>query len=228
VPLLNPAGAMAESYLPFAGESDRRSAGLVQHLVTMFVGFGLGCAMIYAAGGQPLAVILPAENMAAQPTQPAQAQFLQPLARMQPQIAVDATTQRLSLKGTPEANLERLAQIQAYSPFNGKKYETLSYLPPLTNEDIAKQITFMIKNHWTPCLEVSDDGDIYLNTAMGPNYYDNRYWSLYKLPMFGCTDPNEVIREIEACKREFPNAKVRVIAFDSKRQVQTAGFIVRK
>ena len=92
----------------------------------------------------------------------------------------------------------------------------------------AKQITFMIKNHWTPCLEVSDDGDIYLNTAMGPNYYDNRYWSLYKLPMFGCTDPNEVIREIEACKREFPNAKVRVIAFDSKRQVQTAGFIVRK
>jgi ribulose-bisphosphate carboxylase small chain len=120
------------------------------------------------------------------------------------------------------------AQIQAYSPFNGKKYETLSYLPPLTNEDIAKQITFMIKNHWTPCLEVSDDGDIYLNTAMGPNYYDNRYWSLYKLPMFGCTDPNEVIREIEACKREFSNAKVRVIAFDSKRQVQTAGFIVRK
>merc|ERR1712151_182424 len=148
----------------------------------------------------------------------AQGQFLQPLAKMP-----SATKAQQS-----EAKLESLAQIQAYSPFNGKKYETLSYLPPLTNEDIAKQITFMIKNHWTPCLEVSDDGDIYLNTAMGPNYYDNRYWSLYKLPMFGCTDPNEVIREIEACKREFPNAKVRVIAFDSKRQVQTAGFIVRK
>merc|ERR1712039_209726 len=174
-----------------------------------------GCAMIYAAGGQPLAVILPANEMAA-----AQGQFLQPLARMpspvkaQPPIATHGVSQA--------------AQIQAYSPFNGKKYETLSYLPPLTNEDIAKQITFMIKNHWTPCLEVSDDGDIYLNTAMGPNYYDNRYWSLYKLPMFGCTDPNEVLREIEACKREFPAAKVRVIAFDSKRQVQTAGFIVRK
>jgi len=208
---------MAGSYLPLAEDSGRRSAGIVQHLATMLVGFGLGCAMIYAAGGQPLAVILPADNMAAQITQPAQRQFLQPLARMpshQPTAAVHGAMQT--------------AQIQAYSPFNGKKYETLSYLPPLTNEDIAKQITFMIKNHWTPCLEVSDDGDIYLNTAMGPNYYDNRYWSLYKLPMFGCTDPNEVIREIEACKREFPNAKVRVIAFDSKRQVQTAGFIVRK
>merc|ERR1712050_205966 len=159
--------------------------------------------------------------MAAQLTQPSSAQLLQPLARMQPQTAADAVTQKPLLNGFS-------AQIQAYSPFNGKKYETLSYLPALTNDAIAKQITFMIRNHWTPCLEVSDDGDIYLNTAMGPNYYDNRYWSLYKLPMFGCTDPNEVIREIEACKREFPNAKVRVIAFDSKRQVQTAGFIVRK
>merc|ERR1712187_703917 len=163
----------------------------------------------------------PANNMAAHLTQPAQRHFLTP-------TVARAATVTPSIKGMPEANLQSLAQIQAYSPFNGKKYETLSYLPPLTNEDIAKQITFMIKNHWTPCLAVSDDGGIYLNTAMGPNYYDNRYWSLYKLPMFGCTDPNEVIREIEACKREFPNAKVRVIAFDSKRQVQTAGFIVRK
>jgi ribulose-bisphosphate carboxylase small chain len=215
---------MAESYSALSEESGRRSAGLVRHLATMLLGFGLGCAVIYAAGGQPLAVILPAEDMAAQFTQPVQGQFLQPLAKMQSPMSAHAATQT----GVPEANLQSVAQIQAYSPFNGKKYETLSYLPPLTNEDIAKQITFMIKNHWTPCLEVSDDGDIYLNTAMGPNYYDNRYWSLYKLPMFGCTDPNEVIREIEACKREFPNAKVRVIAFDSKRQVQTAGFIVRK
>ena len=55
-----------------------------------------------------------------------------------------------------------------------------------------------------------------------------QYWSMYKLPMFGCHDPSEVVREIDACAREFPNAKVRVIAFDSTRQVQVAGFIVRK
>merc|ERR1712110_158467 len=94
-----------------------------------------------------------------------------------------------------------------YSPFNGKKYETLSYLPQLQNDDIRKQIEFMIRNKWTPCLEISGDGDIYLNTAMGPGYYDNRYWSLYKLPMFGCRDPNDVVRAIEACKSDFPQAK---------------------
>merc|ERR1711977_474116 len=118
--------------------------------------------------------------------------------------------------------------MQAYSPCNGKKYETLSYLPQLSNEDIKKQIDYMIRNNWTPSLEFSQDGDVYLNTQMGPGYYDNRYWSMYKLPMFGCIDSNEVIREIENCKREFPTAKIRVVGFDSRRQVQTVGFIVRK
>merc|ERR1719146_149999 len=120
------------------------------------------------------------------------------------------------------------ASMQAYSPFNGKKYETLSYLPQLSSDDIRKQIDYMIRNNWTPCLEISDDGDIYLNTRMGPGYYDNRYWSLYKLPMFGCTDSGDVIREIDNCEREFPNSKIRCLGFDSLRQIQTVAFIVRK
>merc|ERR1712072_901607 len=125
-------------------------------------------------------------------------------------------------------SIQSTRSMQAYSPYNGKKYETLSYLPQLSNDDIRKQIDFMIRNSWTPCLELSEDGDIYLNTRMGPGYYDNRYWSMYKLPMFGCNNSSVVIREIELCKSEFPNAKVRVVGFDPQRQVQTAGFVVRK
>merc|ERR1712039_96370 len=106
---------MAGSYLPLAEDSGRRSAGIVQHLATMLVGFGLGSAMIYAAGGQPLAVILPADTMAAQP---AQGQFLQPLARTQSSMkALPPTAAHV-----PGANLQSIAEIQAYSPFNGKKY----------------------------------------------------------------------------------------------------------
>merc|ERR1712146_794286 len=116
---------------------------------------------------------------------------------------------------------------QAYSPYNGKKYETLSYLPQLSDGDIRRQIDYMIKNKWTPCLEIADDGDIYLNTRMGPCYYDNRYWSLYKLPMFGCTSASEVLKEIAAAKAEFPNAKVRALAFDAEKQVQVQSFIVQ-
>jgi len=35
----------------------------VQHLFAVLIGFGLGCALIHASGGQPLAVILPADSM---------------------------------------------------------------------------------------------------------------------------------------------------------------------
>merc|ERR1712118_488215 len=97
--------------------------------------------------------------------------------------------------------------MQAYSPNNAKKYETLSYLPQLSQDEIRKQVEYMIRSSWTPCLEFSDDGDIYLNTRMGPGYYDNRYWTMYKLPMFGCTDPTEVLREIENCKRNSQTPK---------------------
>merc|ERR1711915_541346 len=126
-----------------------------------------------------------------------------------------------SMPSTASRQFLQAGHMQAYSPFNAKKYETLSYLPELSNADIAKQIEYMIKNKWTPCLEIADDGDVYLNTRMGPGYYDNRYWSMYKLPMFGCADSQDVVREIENCKREFPNAKIRVIGFDPQRQVQT-------
>jgi len=118
--------------------------------------------------------------------------------------------------------------MQAYSPYDAKKYETLSYLPQLSNDQIRKQISYMITNNWSPALEFSDDGDIYLNTRMGPCYYDNRYWSMYKLPMFGCTNPDDVLNEIQNAAREYPQAKVRVMAYDPIKQVQVAGFIVRK
>lgn len=37
---------------------------------------------------------------------------------------------------------------------------------------------------------------------------------MWKLPMFGCTDPNQVLGEIDACKRAFPECYIRLVAFD--------------
>merc|ERR1712146_324241 len=61
-----------------------------------------------------------------------------------------------------------------------------------------------------------------------PGYYDNRYWLIWKLPMYGCTDSSEVIKEIAACKAEYPNAMIKCIGFDATRQMQVAGFLVQK
>merc|ERR1719159_1513672 len=150
------------------------------------------------------------------------AAYTRPASTMLPQ------QNKLSLHGVQAQAMPKELSMQAYSPYNAKKYETFGYLPQLSNDDIMKQIRFMLANNWAPALEFSDDGDVYLNTRMGPGYYDNRYWSLYKLPMFGCTDPSEVVREIEACKREFPNAVIRVLGFDSQRQVQSHAFVVSR
>ncbi len=59
-------------------------------------------------------------------------------------------------------------------------------------------------------------------------YQDNRYWTMWKLPMFGCTDPSQVLKEVKACERAFPDAYVRMVAFDPVRQVQVAGFLVHR
>lgn len=51
---------------------------------------------------------------------------------------------------------------------------------------------------------------------------------MYKLPMFGCTDPSQVLQEIKNCTRSFPDAYIRLVAFDQVRQVQCAGFLVHR
>lgn len=45
---------------------------------------------------------------------------------------------------------------QTWSPLNNKKFETLSYLPPLSDESIAKEIEYMISKGWIPCLEFDE------------------------------------------------------------------------
>jgi len=51
---------------------------------------------------------------------------------------------------------------------------------------------------------------------------------MWKLPMFGCSNPNQVLEEIQACKQSYPDAFIRIIGFDADRQVQVVSFIVAK
>ena len=109
-------------------------------------------------------------------------------------------------------------------------YECMSFLPDLTDAQIAKQVDYMINNGWTPCVEFEDRDKAVakIDTILGPGYYHNRYWNMWKLPLFGCTDGTQVISEIKECLKTYPDVTVRVIAFDRQRQVQVAGFIVQK
>ena len=41
-------------------------------------------------------------------------------------------------------------------------FETFSYLPPLNDEQIARQVDYIVNNGWTPCLEFADAGTAYI------------------------------------------------------------------
>ncbi|KAF5780336.1 putative ribulose bisphosphate carboxylase small chain, domain-containing protein [Helianthus annuus] len=51
---------------------------------------------------------------------------------------------------------------------------------------------------------------------------------MWKLPMFRCTDSAQVLKELGECKKEYPQAWIRIIGFDNVRQVQCISFIASK
>ncbi|KAG0556704.1 hypothetical protein M758_11G071000 [Ceratodon purpureus] len=127
-------------------------------------------------------------------------------------------------------NGSRVQCMQVWNPMGQTKFETFSYLPDLTDDQIAKQVDYMIQKNLIPCLEFdinAHDGVSRANNR-SPGYYDGRYWTMWKLPMFGCQDASQVLREIQECKKEYPNCFVRVLGFDNVRQVQICGFLVAK
>ncbi|KAL3687574.1 hypothetical protein R1sor_013883 [Riccia sorocarpa] len=126
-------------------------------------------------------------------------------------------------------NGSRVRCMQVWNPNNNLKFETLSYLPPLNEDEILKQIDYLLATGCTPCLEFDVQGSVTRVNSNMPGYYDGRYWTMWKLPMFGCTDSSSVLREIQECKELYGDqCYIRVMAFDKAKQVQRASFLVHK
>jgi len=98
-----------------------------------------------------------------------------------------------------------------------KRYETLSYLPPLSDAQITKQIQYIISQGFFPAIEFNETSD--------PTVC---YWTMWKLPLFDAKSPQEVMSEVQACRSSYPNCFIRVVGFDNIKQCQVAMFIVHK
>lgn len=98
-----------------------------------------------------------------------------------------------------------------------RRYETLSYLPPLTDSQIEKQISYILSMGYIPAVEFNEDSD--------PTTY---YWTMWKLPLFKATTTSEVLNEVQACRSEYSNCFIRVVGFDNVKQCQILSFIVHK
>ncbi|KAK9277646.1 hypothetical protein L1049_007192 [Liquidambar formosana] len=160
---------------------------------------------------------------------PAQASMVAPFTGLKLN-SVFPVTRKLNEDITSIAsNGGRVQCMQVWPPIEMKKFETLSYLPPLSDASLAKEVDYLLRMGWVPCLEFElEKGFVYRENHKSPGYYDGRYWTMWKLPMFGCTDSSQVLKELEECKKAYPNSFIRIIGFDNKRQVQCISFIAYK
>jgi len=80
-----------------------------------------------------------------------------------------------------------------------------SFLPDLTDEQIAKQVQYCLDNGWAVNLEFTDDP-----------HPRNTYWEMWDHPMFDVSDAAGVLCELKACRKVYGDSHyVRLSAFDS-------------
>ncbi|WP_440994870.1 ribulose-1,5-bisphosphate carboxylase small subunit [Cysteiniphilum litorale] len=159
---------------------------------------------------------------------PAQASMVAPFTGLKSVAGFPATRKNADIT-TVANNGGRVSCMKVWPTEGLKKFETLSYLPPLTREQLIAQVDYLIRQKLIPCLEFElKDGFVYREHNKSPGYYDGRYWTMWKLPMFGCTDPVQVIKELDEAATAHPNAFIRIIGFDNIRQVQIISFIAHR
>ena len=112
-----------------------------------------------------------------------------------------------------------MSEMQDYSSslsdINSRKFETFSYLPEMTTDQIRKQVEYIVSKGWNPAIEHTE-----------PENAFSHYWYMWKLPMFGETDVDVVLGEAEACHKAHPNNHVRLVGFDNYAQSKGAEMVV--
>lgn len=96
-----------------------------------------------------------------------------------------------------------------------RKFETFSYLPPMTAAQIRKQVEYIVSRGWNPAIEHCE-----------PEHAGLDYWYMWKLPLFGETDVDRILAEAQACHKANPGHHVRLIGYDNLRQSQGTCMVV--
>lgn len=96
---------------------------------------------------------------------------------------------------------------------------TFSFLPDLTDEQIAKQIAYAISKNWSINVEYTDDP-----------HPRNSYWELWGLPLFDIQDASAVMYEISSCRKAHSSAYIKLNAFDNTRGIESCvlSFIINR
>ena len=98
---------------------------------------------------------------------------------------------------------------------------TFSFLPDLSDEQIAAQVRYALDRGWAIALEHTDDP-----------HPRNAYWEMWEQPLFdlGLDHVDVVLRELRACREAHTAEYVKLIAYDASlgRQTTALSFIVNR
>jgi ribulose-bisphosphate carboxylase small chain len=98
---------------------------------------------------------------------------------------------------------------------------TFSFLPDLTDEQLAAQVQYALEHGWAMSVEHTDDP-----------HPRNAYWEMWGLPQFDLQPEDEemVMREVRACREAHPHEYVKLIAYDASygRQTTALSIIVNR
>jgi ribulose-bisphosphate carboxylase small chain len=94
-----------------------------------------------------------------------------------------------------------------------------SFLPDLTDQQIAAQVEYCLRQEWAVGIEYTDDP-----------HPRNIYWEMWGNPMFDLKDAAGVMMELTAARKAHGDDYIRINAFDSTRGFETVrmSFIVNR
>jgi len=112
-----------------------------------------------------------------------------------------------------------MSEMQDYksslSDTSSRKFETFSYLPAMDAKQIRKQIEYIVSKGWNPGIEHTE-----------PENAFSHYWYMWKLPMFGETNVDNILAEVEACHKAHPENHIRLLGFDNFAQSAGAAMVI--
>ena len=79
-----------------------------------------------------------------------------------------------------------------------------SFLPDLTDAQIATQVQYALDKGWAVNIEFTDDP-----------HPRNTYWDMWGLPMFDLADAAGVMGELRDCRKSYGDRYIRLSAFDA-------------
>ncbi len=96
---------------------------------------------------------------------------------------------------------------------------TFSFLPDLSDAQIARQIGYCLDRQWALGIEYTDDP-----------HPRNTFWEMFGAPMFDVRDPAGIMAELADCRATYPNHYIRVTAFDASAGTESVvlAFIVNR